>query len=476
MSKKNPTFVQAIALITLIFTVVLTGITVFHLDPHMPLFLAVTFVSAYAFYLGYGWEELEKYMFDAVASALQPMFIIMIIGMVVGGWIACGTVPYMIYWGVKMLSPKWFLLTSVILCSIMSMSLGSSWTTIGTIGVALMGVGAGLGIPAPMTAGAILTGAFFGDKQSPLSDTTNFAPAVAGTDLYSHVRSMLWTTVPGLGLSMVGFTFLGFRYGNGSIDQAQLDQFLTVLNNSFNMNVLLLIPIIVLIILIVRKTPAVLAMGIATLLGVVFAMALQGATFGEALTYIHYGYKSNTGVAMVDKLLSRGGLNSMMWTISLMMMALCMVGVLNKTNVLNVILEKISKAVSKPFGLITTTLLTCIGFSCVAPESNMAMVLPGTMFAPAYDRLGIDKSVLSRTLEDGTTLVAPMIPWHTGAVYSSVTLGVSTLSYFPFYFLGIITPIACIIMAFFNIGTFKATQKKASSALTATDTIDTQSA
>lgn len=456
MSKKRPTFAQAAALIILIFAIVLSGITFFNVDPHMPLFIAIAIAVAYSFYLGYGWEELETNMFGTVASALQPMVIIMIIGMVVGIWIGCGTVPYLIYWGVKMLSPKWFLLCSIIICSLMSISLGSSWTTIGTMGVALMGVGEGLGIPAPMTAGAILSGAFFGDKQSPLSDTTNFAPAVAGTDLYSHVRSMLWTTAPGLGLSMIAFTYLGFRYVSGEINHTQLDLFLNTINGSFNMTPLLLIPIIVLVVLIIRKTPAVLAMGIAALLGVIFAMIFQHASLGDAVTYLHYGYKSASGVEMVDKLLSRGGLQSMMWTISLMIVALSMVGILEKIDALNVILERISVATNTPFKLITTTLLCCIGFSCVAPESNMSMVLPGKMFAPAYDRLGIDKSVLSRTLEDGTTLIAPMIPWHTGGVYSAATLGIATLTYLPYYFLGIVTPIACIAMAFFNIGTIRA--------------------
>lgn len=199
MSKKRPTFAQAAALIVLIFAIVLSGITFFNVDPHMPLFIAIAIAVAYSFYLGYGWEELETNMFGTVASALQPMVIIMIIGMVVGIWIGCGAVPYLIYRDMKMLSPKWLLLCSIIICSLMSISFGSSWTTKGAMGVALMGAGEGLGIPAPMTAGSIPSGAFFGDKQSPLSDTTNFAPAVAGTDLYSHVRSMLWTTIPGLG-------------------------------------------------------------------------------------------------------------------------------------------------------------------------------------------------------------------------------------------------------------------------------------
>lgn len=453
---RTPTFGVSAGLIFVIFAIILTGITFFKVDPHMPLVLATIVVAAFSLFLGYNWEEIEKDMFETVASALQPMFIILIIGMVVGGWIASGTVPYMIYWGIKLLSPKWFLLSSVIMCSIMSMSLGSSWTTIGTIGVALMGVGAGLGIPAPMTAGAILTGAFFGDKQSPLSDTTNFAPAVAGSNLYAHVRSMLWSTVPGLGLSMVAFTFLGFKYTNGQIDPERLNQILAVLQDTFNLNAALLIPLVILVVMIIKKVPAVMAMGIASVMGLIFAMIFQGASFGEALSFLHYGFKSNSGVAVVDKLLSRGGLHSMLWTVSLMMIALSMVGVLERTGVLRVILAKLSKVVNSGFGLITATLLSCIGFSCVAPEANMAMVLPGKMYGPAYDRLGIDRSVLSRTLEDGTTLVAPMIPWHTGAVYSAATLGVATLSYVPFYFLGLITPIVCIAMAAFNIGTFKA--------------------
>lgn len=455
MDHKKPSFGQSLVLIFVIFSIILTGITFFKIDPHMPLVLAIGVAIAFSFYLGYDWAELEKNMFDTVASALQPMFIILIIGMVVGGWIASGTVPYLIYWGIKLLSPKWFLLSVVIMCGIMSMSLGSSWTTIGTIGVALMGVGEGLGIPASMTAGAILTGSFFGDKQSPLSDTTNFAPAVAASNLYAHVRSMLWTTIPGLGLSLVAYTFLGLKYSDGHIDPSKIDQILIGLQNSFNLNIALLIPMIILIVMIVKKVPAVLAMGIASLLGFAFTMIFQGASLGEALSYLHYGFKSNSGIVVLDKLLSRGGFNSMLWTISLMMIALSMVGILEKTGVLNVILEKLAGVVDSAFGLITATLLSCIGFSCVAPESNMAMVLPGKMFGPAYTRLGIDRSVLSRTLEDGTTLIAPMIPWHTGGVYSAATLGVATLSYLPYYFLGIVTPILCVVMAFFNVGTFR---------------------
>lgn len=453
---RKPSFGESAVLLFVIFAFILTGITFFKVDPHILLVLATGVVVAFSFFLGHRWDEMEKSMFGSVASAIQPMVIIMCIGMVVGGWIACGTVPYMVYWGIKILSPKWFLVSCVLMCSIMSMSIGSSWTTLGTIGVALMGVGTGLGVPAPMTAGAVLCGSFFGDKQSPLSDTTNFAPAVAGTTLYEHVRSMLYTTTPGLLITLGIFTFLGFKYSNGVMDVERINLILTTLKDTFNFNVALLIPLFVLVAMILKKVPAVMAMGIASLLGLIFAMAFQGADFGQALTYLHYGYKGTTGVPVVDKLLTRGGLHSMLWTISLMIVALSMVGALEKTGVMKVVLAKLSKVVSSRFGLVTATLWSAIGFSCVAPEANLAMVLPGKMYGPAFDRLGIDRKVLSRTLEDGTTLVAPMIPWHTGAVYAATTLGVATLAYWPYYILGIATPIVSMILAATGFGIFKA--------------------
>lgn len=387
------------------------------------------------------------------------MVVILCIGMVVGGWIAAGTVPYLIFWGLKLLSPKWFLLSCVLMCSIMSMSIGSSWTTMGTLGVALMGVGYGLGIPAPITAGAVASGAFYGDKQSPLSDTTNFAPAVAGTTLYEHVRSMLYTTTPTMIIACCIFTFLGFKYGTGSFDAENVNLILTTLKQDFNLNIVMILPLVFLVIMILKKVPAVLAMGIAALLGLVFAVLFQGETVGAAMTYLHYGFKSDSGVAVVDKLLSRGGLNSMLWTISLMFVSLAMAGVLEVTGALMVILEKFSHFIRTRFGLVTATLWSVFGLNYFAADIYLAMLLPARVFGPAFDEQGLDRKVLSRTIEDAGTIVAPLVPWGTGGVYTAATLGVATVAYAPFYLLGILNPFVSMICAATGFGMFEAKPK-----------------
>lgn len=442
------------------FATCLIGIVGFNVDPHIPLVISTGICVIYAFYLGRPWEIIEKGIFDSIKSALLPMLIILFIGMVVGGWIACGTVPYLIYWGLKLLSPQWFLLSSVIMCSIMSMSIGSSWTTLGTLGVALMGVGQGLGIPAPMTAGAVASGAFYGDKQSPLSDTTNFAPAVSGTTLYEHVRSMLYTTTPTMVISCIIFTFLGFKYGSGEFDTANINVILTTLEKNFTLNIFMILPLILLVIMILKKVPALLAMGIAALIGLIFAMIFQGDSLGQAIGYLHYGYKGSTGVDVVDKLLTRGGLHSMLWTISLMFISLAMAGVLQVTGALLVILEKCVLLIKTRFGLVTTTLWSGFFLNYFAADIYLAMLLPAKVFGPAFDEKNLDRKVLSRTIEDAGTIVAPLVPWGTGGVYTAATLGISTLSYAPFYLLGILNPFVSMTCAAIGFGMFKAVKKK----------------
>jgi len=454
MKGRKPTFAESIIVIAIAFAACFGGIVGFGADPHVPLFITTVICVIFGFYLGYDWQTLEEGIFNGIKSALLPMLIIMCIGMVVGGWIACGTVPYLIYWGLQLLSPRWFLTTGVIMCCIMSMCTGSSWTTAGTLGIALMGVGEGLGIPAPITAGAIVTGAFYGDKQSPLSDSTNFAPAVAETTLYEHVNSMLYTTTPALLISLVLYTILGFKYGSGTIDQGNIQMILSTLRDNFNLNIGLVIPLIILIILIAKKVPALIGMSIAALLGLIFAVLFQGISLGEALKILHYGYVGNTGVEFVDKLLTRGGLNSMMWTISLMFVSLAMAGVLEKVGALAVVLEKFANLVASVFGVITTTLWSTFILNFFAADPYLAMLIPAKTFGPAFDKLGLDRKVLSRTLEDTGTLGCPLVPWGTSGVYMAATLGVATLSYAPYYFLGIINPFVSMACAAIGFGIF----------------------
>jgi len=454
---RKPTFSESIAALAITFTICLVGIVVLKVDAHIPIFIGVSILIPFGFYLKWSWKDLEKGMFNGIKSALLPMLIIMFIGMVISGWIACGTVPYLIYWGLKLLSPTWFLPTSVIMCTVMSMSIGSSWTTIGTLGVALMGVGSGMGIPPAMTAGAVATGAFFGDKQSPLSDTTNFAAAVSGSTLYEHIRSMMYTTLPTLLISLCIYSFLGFRYGGSNFDNTTTDLILKTLDGSYNLSPVLLIPLVVLIVMVLKKVPALIAMMVAALMGLVFTIVFQNDSIAVASKYLHYGFTSNTGVASVDKLLTRGGLQSMMWTISLMFMAFSLAGILQVTQTLKVTLEMLASLVKDAFGLISTTIWSTIFMNFMTGEVFMPMLLSAKIFSPVYDKQNLDRKVLSRSVEDGGTVVAPLVPWGMCGVYTAVTLGIPTLEYAPYYLLGIINPFISMLFAFIGFGLFRKT-------------------
>lgn len=452
---RKPNFIEAISTLLITFSVILIGIVFLKVDAHIPLFVGTLICIGFAFYLKFPWSDIEKGIFSGIKSAILPMLLIMFIGLVISGWIASGTVPYLIYWGLKVLSPSWFLTSACVICCIMSMSIGSSWTTIGTLGVALMGVGSGLGVPVAMTAGAVATGAFFGDKQSPLSDTTNFAPAVCGTNLYEHIRSMLYTTAPTLFIALVIYTFLGFKYSSGAFDRTGMDLIITTIENSYNLTPLLLIPLVVLVIMIVKKVPALLAMMTAAVLGLIFAMLFQGVSLAGSMKVLHYGFVSETGVDVVDKLLSRGGLHSMMWTISLIFIALSLAGVLQKTGTLSVVLEKIAGLVKNAFGLIATTIWATAAMNFLTGEVFMPMLLSARVFLPAFDKQKLHRKVLSRSIEDGGTIIAPMVPWGMCGVFTAVTLGVPTLEYLPFYFLGLLNPFVSMGIAAIGFGVFR---------------------
>ncbi|MEH0020399.1 MAG: Na+/H+ antiporter NhaC [Desulfobacter sp.] len=461
--KRPPSFLEALVTLSITFSVILIGIVFLKVDAHIPLFIGTLICIGFAFYLRFPWSDIEKGIFDGIKSALLPMLLIMFIGLVISGWIASGTVPYLIYWGLKLLSPTWFLTSAVLICCVMSMSIGSSWTTIGTLGVALMGVGSGLGVPAAITAGAIATGAFFGDKQSPLSDTTNFAPAVSGATLYEHIRSMLYTTLPTLVIALAIYTFLGFKYSSGAFDRTGMDLIITTIEKSYRLTPFLLIPLVVLIIMILKKVPALLAMMTAAVLGLIFTMVFQNGSLAVSLKVLHYGFVSQTGVETVDKLLSRGGLHSMMWTISLVFIALSLAGVLQKTGTLTVVLEKIAGFVKNAFGLITTTIWSTAIMNFLTGEVFMPMLLSARVFLPAFDRQKLHRKVLSRSIEDGGTIIAPMVPWGMCGVFTAVTLGVPTLEYVPYYFLGLLNPFVSMGIAAIGFGVFRADQSSTDS-------------
>ncbi|MGL5311738.1 MAG: Na+/H+ antiporter NhaC [Peptostreptococcaceae bacterium] len=448
-NKRKANLVEA--LLPIIFLIVVLAFSLIKLgaDPHIPLILgAVVAASVGVFRLGFTWQELEEGVLATIKMAMQAILILMIVGTLIGTWILSGTVPAMIYWGLDILSPGIFLVATTIICSIVSLATGSSWTTAGTVGIALIGIGQGLGMPTPLVAGAIISGAYFGDKMSPLSDTTNLAPAMAGTTLFEHVRHMIYTTGPALLIALVLYGIIGLKYAGKDLDMSQILLIKESLLGSFNtLSPVLLIPPVIVIIMVVMKTPAIPGLIIGSLLGGVFAAIFQGADLASIVDAAHYGFVSETGVAAVDELLTRGGLDSMMWTVSLILCALTLGGILEKTGMLEAIANGLLSIAKGRFGLVLATIVSCIFTNLVTGEQYLSIVLPGRMYKDAYRKQGLHPKNLSRALEDSGTLTSPLIPWNTCGAYMFATLGVSPILYLPYCFLNLINPLVSLFYA-----------------------------
>lgn len=448
-TKKVATLGHALIPILVLMIVLSLAIIVFGADPHIPLLIGIIVASLVAmFMLGYSWEEVEKGAIETIQLSMQAILILMAIGTLIGTWILSGTVPAMIYYGLKILSPSIFLIATMIICSIVSIATGSSWTTAGTVGVALMGVGQGLGIPTAIVAGAIVSGAYFGDKMSPLSDTTNLAPAMAGSTLFEHIRYMFYTTVPSYIIAMVLYGIIGARYAGQTLDTANIDMILNTIASNFNISPLLILPPIIVIILVVLKIPALPGLICGTILGGLFGAIFQGAGIGDIIDAAHYGVSVETGVEVVDELLSGGGLDGMMWTVSLILLAMVFGGIMERTGMLQAIGNSILKFANSTGSLVTATILTSVAVNVLAADQYLSIVIPGRMYKKVYDERGLEPRLLSRTLEDAGTLTSALIPWNTCGAFMNSALGVSALAYAPFAFLNIINPIIAIIYGF----------------------------
>jgi NhaC family Na+:H+ antiporter len=375
--------------------------------------------------------------------------------MIIGTWIQSGIVPTIIYYGLQILSPGFFLVAACLLCCVVSLATGTSWGTAGTIGIALMGIGMGLGVPAPVTAGAIISGAYFGDKMSPLSDTTNLAPAMAGSTLFDHIRHMVYTTGVSLIIALIGFGVLGAGYAGQGFDASSVKEVTQLMADNFNINPLLLIVPILVFVMVAKKTPAVPGLFLGTVLGGVAAMIFQGASFANVLDAMQNGVVSETGNEVLDTLLTRGGYQSMMWTISLILAALTFGGVLEKTGMLEAIAKRVLGFAKSTGSLVTATIFTSIFTNVLAGDQYLSIVLPGKMYKEEYHKRGLAPRNLSRCLEDAGTLTSPLVPWNTCGATMSTYLGVPTIEYIPYCFLNLINPIVSIIFGFTGITIMK---------------------
>lgn len=443
-----------VALIPVIFLIGTLGYTIIVLDlsPHIPLFTSAMLAAGIGiFVLKYKWAEIEEGIVDTIKMSMGAIIILMIIGMVIGTWILSGVVPSMIYYGLKILSPKIFLVATVLMCSIVSIATGSSWTTAGTIGIALMGVGEGLGIPKEIIGGAIISGAYFGDKMSPLSDTTNLAPAMAGAKLFDHIKHMVYTTGPSYIIAIIFFLFIGFRYSGDGMDLTLINEINTGLESLFVLSPWLLLVPVITIGMVILRVPAIPGLFFGAVLGGIAAYFVQGASLTTVVDAFYSSYVPDTEIASVFDLLNRGGLESMFYTISLILCAMTFGGVMEKTGMLEALAGEVLKMAKSTGSLVVTTILTSIGINALAGDQYLAIVIPGRMYKDAYDERGLAPKNLSRVLEDSGTLSSPLIPWNTCGAFMIDTLGLMPWTYIPYCILNLVNPLVSIFYAFTGI-------------------------
>lgn len=447
---------EALLTFGVLILIMSVSIIIYKVDPHIPMFAGVIIAALMALKIGYKWDTIELSMVKGITQALQSVIILAIIGILVGIWILSGVVPTMIYYGLSVLSPSIFLVATVIIASITSIATGTSWGTAGTMGIALMGIAHGMGIPAPLTAGAVISGAYFGDKMSPLSDTTNLAPAMAGTDVFTHIKAMAKPTAVAYILTLIIFGVFSVKYSSGNADTSAVSVLKEGIKANFNVNPILLLPPIIVIVSIALKTPAIPGITLGILSAAIMAPIFQGADLGQIMTAGKDGFTSETGIQAIDKLLTAGGLMSMMPSISLTILAMMFGGIAEVTGQLEAIVNAILKGVKSTTSLVTATILTCILSNATMPEQYISVVIPGRMYASVYANRGLHPKMLSSTLEAGGTVSGALIPWNTCGVYLSGVLGVSTIQYAPFAFFNILMPVVTIAMTAIGLNTYLA--------------------
>lgn len=450
--KKEPSLGISLIPVIAIITALGVAIIVFEQDPHIPIIIGAIVAALIAvFSLGYSWEEVQRGIIDSIGSVMQAIIILAIIGMLIGTWIGGGIVPTLIYYGLQILSPSFFLITALLICSIVAVSTGSSWTTAGTVGVALIGIAQGLGISPALAAGTIVSGAYFGDKMSPLSDTTNLAPAMAGANLFDHIRHMAYTTGSAYVIVAIIYIIIGLQYRGSAIDSSQIDGILAAIESIYTINPLLLLVPVITITAVAMKIPAIPGLLLGVGLGAIAMLFQGGQGLGEIIGAIHYGVEAATGHEMVDDLLTGGGLDSMMWTISLIMAALTFGGILEVTGMMATIANKMLEGAINTGSLVLVTVVSCIFINVLCADQYLAIALPGKMFKEEYAKRGLSPRNLSRALEDSGTLTSPLVPWNTCGAAMAGFLGVATLAYAPYAFLNILTPIISVIFGYLGI-------------------------
>ena len=442
---KTPSLGYSILVMAVVILVIMSGVVFFDASIEMMLLTALMITIPFILYLGFSYKQIQKSMFSMMSKALLPSMIVLVVGAMIGAWLISGTVPTLIYYGIQIVSPTYFFVTALLFCTIVSVSTGTSWGTMGTAGVALMGISHSLGLPAGMSAGAIISGAYFGDKISPLSDTTNLAAAVAGVDVIDHVKHMLWTTIPAYILTFIVFFILGLNYGQGDASLTDINAMTNYLSESFNLGIITMLPVIIVITLLIFKKPPITSIFIGAAAGGILAVIYQNVTVTETLGVMYNGFVASSGIEVMDSLLSQGGVTSMFNLVALFLFALGLGGILNESGILNTFLKTFFSHVKSVRSLIPTTMVTSYLATAIMGSASSAMALTGTMVKPLFEKHRLQPKNLSRVMEDTATQGAAAIPWNANAIFAAAALGVAPLTFIPFLFLAFFTPVFSLL-------------------------------
>ena len=465
--KKETTFFLAVLPIIAMVALLGIGYAVFNLRAEVLMLVSAAIAAVIAMYLGYSWDEIMDSIVGKLSKTMPAIFILIIVGFLIGSWMIGGTIPMMVYYGLKVINPSFLVVTAFLVTAVVSVCTGTSWGSAGTIGVALMGIASGLGAPLPIVAGAVVSGAYFGDKMSPLSDTTNLAPIAAGSKLYDHIAHMFWTTGPGFLVCLVVYTVVGIHIGDGMsvATPEKVTTILTTLTDIFKFNPLIILPILIVLYGSLRKKPTIPVMLISSTVAMFNAVVFQGfklsqcfeaAISGFNLEMVNIqGFDPTALIEDIPRLLQRGGMISMLSTVLIAFCAYGFAGTLSVTGSLDIVLNRIMKSVKNTFGLIFSTIVSCITAVFVTSNGQLSILLPGEMFRNTYIKRGLEPRNLSRTLEDAATVIEPITPWTAAGVYMATTLGVPTLSYLPWACINYTGIIFAMIWAATGIGIMK---------------------
>lgn len=463
VEKRLPKFWEAMIPLVALVVLLVYGKGVKNYSVEALLIIAAVIAAIIGRRTGHTWEEMEQEIGNKIKSAFGAIMILLAVGMIIGSWILSGCIPMMIYYGVKIINPHMLLTTAFIVCAVISVVTGTSWGSVGTMGVAIMGIAGALGVSLPVAAGAVLSGAYFGDKISPLSDTTNLAPMVSGCTLYEHIKHQMWTIVPPTVICLVAYTILGMSEKvSNAVNAEGVDIMMGQLDTLFNFNILLLLPAVIVLGGSLMRLPTTPIMVVSVAVASVESMIFQHAALGDVLSAMINGFNLDllhvpgfdmaAIVPEINTLLVRGGLSSMMSTIQLLMVALTFAGMLVASGCTEVLLNKLLLCVKSTGGLIASTLFATAGLAFTVGATYLTIILPGELFRDVYKKRGLAPENLSRSLEDAGTVIMPLVPWSTSGVFMSSTLGVSVMAYLPWAFLCYLCIVFALIYGFTGIG------------------------